>query len=584
LGDVVALTVPTSKKLIARLALPQVLLIGLADAERYRGARLPLGISRLSQWLRFTHSARVSIIDYNIDIAPAVSIERHLTNQPPDILGISVNFGQWQMLEDLARTVTRYSPPIIVLGNILAAHSADRAADLFRGMSGCLLIATSLGERPLETLCRNHDRPSAWSSIPGLASPGKATSVMQEPVVPPAIVHPDDGMIEAIAHRSGQISLETSFGCQFGKCTFCPRDHRGKGWTRADSDAVIATLERIATCGAVVSFVDEEFFGQEGLLDPPPTSLAASEILSASRRCGMKYELYTRLEQLFDRRRSREWNLRRAEMLALEAQSMKRLFVGVESGSPSQLRRYGKGQTVAQIEDSLAVGSALGLPLEFGFITFDPLLSPAELTQNLHFLARKDILAMPISGVPVRVADAAATYYDGGKLQCAAIPIYQRVAYMATELEVLTRSRYAAALRRSRPELLGDIDPNFARYTVTYDDPRIGEIVGWCRVWTEGMFVPIYEARMRARSDKHASAVVSRDIVTRYREATFAYLVAIAAQLLPDFASSILSVTPDSVELGRNDPERWLYQLARWTMPECDVVFDLSLRTRGRQR
>src|SRR5262249_18515195 len=221
---------------------------------------------------------------------------------------------------------------------------------------------------------------------------------------------------------------------------------------------------------------------------------------------------------------------------------------------------------------------------EFGFITFDPLLNPAELIQNIRFLAREDILAMPLTGAPASVAGAAATYYDGGELECAGIPIYQRVAYMATELEVLTHSRYAAALRRSRPELLGDIDPNFARYGATYDDLRIGEIVGWSRVWTEGMFVPIYEARMHARAAEDAGAALGRDTVARYREATFAYLVALAAQFLPEFAPAILPAAPASVELRRNDPEGWLYQLAHWTMPEGDVIFDLSLRTRGRQR
>jgi hypothetical protein len=36
----------------------------------------------------------------------------------------------------------------------------------------------------------------------------------------------------------------------------------------AATTTVVATIERAAAVGAVVSFVDEEFFGSEGLIDP----------------------------------------------------------------------------------------------------------------------------------------------------------------------------------------------------------------------------------------------------------------------------------------------------------------------------
>jgi hypothetical protein len=94
-----------SEPLAQRLDVPHVLLIGLGDAERYRAARLALGVARLAQWLRFTHAARVTVVDYNFDADPVAAVTDLLADRVFGIVGISVNFGQWAMLEQLATLI-----------------------------------------------------------------------------------------------------------------------------------------------------------------------------------------------------------------------------------------------------------------------------------------------------------------------------------------------------------------------------------------------------------------------------------------------------------------------------------------------
>ncbi|MFE7935718.1 hypothetical protein ACFU6S_44780, partial [Streptomyces sp. NPDC057456] len=169
---------PLGATLADRLDVPRLLLIGLGDAERYRGARLPLGIARLSQWLRFTHCARVTVVDYNMVDEPLQHVEDLLDREQYDIVGVSVNFGQWHMLEDLAQLVNKHQPRLVALGNILAAFSPDRAVSLFdAARDGAAFVATSLGERPLEQLCREFRNPSAWPGIEGLVSPGQSPAL-----------------------------------------------------------------------------------------------------------------------------------------------------------------------------------------------------------------------------------------------------------------------------------------------------------------------------------------------------------------------------------------------------------------------
>lgn len=581
---------PLNPLLERRLDIPRLLLVGLGDAERYRGARLALGIARLSQWLRYSHSAEVTVVDYNLIDAPLRHIEGLLDRTRYDVVGVSVNFGQWHMLEDLAQLVNKHQPRVVALGNILAAFSPERAVSLFdAAQDGAAFVATSLGERPLERLCREYRNPGAWAGIDGLVRPGQERAPLvgvPQRLEPPELVYPDDAMVLEIAARGGQISLETSFGCQFGACTFCPRDHRGEGWERGHDATVVATLKRLAPLNAVLSVVDEEFFGTEGLTDPPPEALPAANILAACRRLGISYEIYTRLEQIFDRRRSREWNLARARLLADEAPYMRRIFVGVESGSPSQLRRYGKGQTVAQTEDALRIGSALGIPMEFGFITFDPLLTPDELAQNIAFLARRDVMSAPVAGGTGERLAAVVDYLDRRQIAPSGVPLFQHVAYMATELEVLAHSRYADHLRRRHADLLdGEYDPSFARYGVHYRDERIGRLAGWCRVWTEGMFTPVYEARMKARaSEAPLAAVEAVELVSRYRTATFKLLASTTALLVPELREQLELVLAEYELPACADPRDWLEHLACQVLQEGPPVpFDLALRDQRRQ-
>ena len=246
---------------------------------------------------------------------------------------------------------------------------------------------------------------------------------------------------------------------------------------------------------------------------------------------GLRCEIYTRLEQIFDRARLVDFSLRRLRQLHEMKPSLARVFVGLESGSDSQLRRYGKGQTTQGAVDALRAGSLLGLPLEFGFITFDPLLTQHELIENIIFLARTDVLIKA-----VRAEDQAidriyslVSETEGCSTSLVGDAVFTRIAYMATELELFVNSPFLKLLASRHPELIGEYDASFARYNYRYQDPVIGHIASWCRVWTEGTFAPIYRMRLAART-----AVMKvpscQAMIRRYREATFGLLLVLAGR------------------------------------------------------
>jgi hypothetical protein len=497
----------------------------------------------------------------------------------PDILGLSVNFGELDSFRTLVSLLSdvQAARPIICVGNVLAAWASAEIASICAGYD--LVISRSYGEKVLEDVCLAFARRA---QDPIELKPTHDILVERcLPVHPPAIVSPDEQLLADTIRQSGQPAIETSFGCQYGRCSFCPRDHRSNGWRRPAPEDAVAVIGTIASqlaavengrCG-VLSIVDEDAFGDEGL-DPECKQPWIIELVGAASNHQVACEIYTRAEQIFNYRWKRDQSIIRLQQLAKIRPWLRRVFVGIESGSNTQLRRYSKGQGIKDIIYALRAGSLLDLPLEFGFITFDPLLSERELVENLEFLARTDVLLSPIAAMTMEDVYSAVTTENAVACTDA---VFTRVAYMATELELFASSPLARKLKSSHPELIGEYDSSFARYRYSYADPRIGHIAAWCRVWTEGTFKPIYRMRLSSRT-VGGRANPYQQVIRRHREATFALLLALAARLSPSFATRVvrLSAIVDSrMVLGLNDGEihfDHLRDLWRCVVSNCDVV------------
>jgi hypothetical protein len=570
-----AMTLPASSELKARLAIPAVYLTSLTNASRYQTRRYPLNVSRLAQWLRFQHVARVRAVDLALNFEGDIpSLAADIAKNSPDILGVSLNFGElesFRALVSLLRDVYN-TRPVLCVGNVLAAWASAEVRHICPGFE--VVISASYGESVLEDVCVTFAR-RASSNVEKTLTSG-TLSQLPVPSYPQAVVLPDEQLLVQTVHLGGQASIETSFGCQYGRCSFCPRDHRSKGWRRPaiqDAAAVIGSIasQLVAINGersSVLSIVDEDAFGSEGLdLRRKPSILLLVEAASSH---GVTCEIYTRAEQLFNSRWKQRDSLIRLQQLCDIQPWLGRVFVGIESGSNSQLERYSKGQTRDDVVHALRAGSLLGLPLEFGFITFDPQLSERELVENLRFLARTDVLLSPPKAMNLEEMYSAVM---GEGVDFKGDPVFSRVAYMATELELFASSSIASTLKSSHPELIGEYESSFARYRYRYEDRRIGQIAAWCRVWTEGTFRPIYRMRLSSRTGT-ADSKAYRQVIRRHREATFALLLALASRLSVSSADQLLglSATADPATKlcleGNDIAFDQLKQLWRWVISD----------------
>ena len=166
-------------------------------------------------------------------------------------------------------------------------------------------------------------------------------------------------------------------------------------------------------------------------------------------------------------------------------------------------------------------------------------------------------------------------------------PIYAGVAYLATELELLVSSTYLARLRENHPTLIGAYDASFARYDYEFLDPAVAEIAAWSRVWTEGTFQPIYQARLQLRSGAVRDSFLT-NLVRRHRVGTFALMLSLGLTFVDDSCS--LTALYDQLVLDEALPsllggiEQQLAALWGWVSGDGyaehglpDAVFELDV-------
>ena len=496
---------------------PTVTLTNLIDIQRYPRIRMPLNIARLAQWIRFWHYGSCIALDAPIDFCSNIEAQAEaIVKANSDILGISIGFGEtdrlFMLLEAIKKTSYR---PLLVLGNIGASLAEETLRQFITGFDS-IKFCKGYGEYYLLDLIREW-RYENYIEIPAINPPD-------------ILIIPDERLIVETINKHGQLSFESSFGCHYSKCSFCPRSLKGANWSKDidNGESAAVLIQEIFTnirhnsdmdsC-KVLALTDEDFFGKTDVVNYSERSKLLAQLSTIAHDKGFQLEIYTRVDQLFSEKLSASRNEYRILSLQKAQPQLKRVFIGVESGSESQLARYTKGQTVRDVILALRVGSLIRLPLEFGFITFDPMMTVDELIENLLFLARTDIMLRPFDFQQEPHTVVHCAFFPNSENY--SHPLFFYVAYMATELEVLRDSQYyIKSSNEFKPLILG-FDLSFFRFNMKYKSSLIEKILGICRVWTEGTFTQIYDHRLKSRTTINNLDNVHNSLLGRYRLATY---------------------------------------------------------------
>lgn len=176
------------------------------------------------------------------------------------------------------------------------------------------------------------------------------------------------------------LNIAASRGC-YGECSFC-FIHRYYGCSRRrvrDPASLERELEIRLSRRDIRSlyFIDPTFIGQGN-----NERERVGEISRMAQRFGLPFGFETRVDG-FDE----------GLMATLAYNGATSVFLGIESGSDTVLKRIGKRISTDQIRRGVRIVRESGIQLNLGFIMFEPDSTLAELEENYTFLEELGLLA-----------------------------------------------------------------------------------------------------------------------------------------------------------------------------------------------
>ena len=380
-----------------------MLKIALIDLD-YANEELnePLGIESLAASLEILGKENVIVKMACLQI-PGTDYRPLLSDFKPHIIGLSTKIGSLCRIGEIiayAKGLAPERPPLVVLGGPLATLEAEALLGRFE-KAICII---GEGEETWVALARFWLGTFGEEMEPKNIIEAGITNLalkLNDRVVRTRrkVIHdlgilplPRRDFLPDIVSRRGLVRAETSRGCPWNRCSFCILEakYAGEGWRPFEPGRVVRDLENLSDLGAdLVYFTDEEFVagGFERVYE-------ICSLLGKAKKLGtvnpkMKFYASAGVRAILGKRKGEDT----AKLLrALREAGFLGFFIGLESGSRTQLARYGKGVTVAENHSVIRAFKESGLELDLGFIMFDPKTTLEELIENLIFLNKADLL------------------------------------------------------------------------------------------------------------------------------------------------------------------------------------------------
>ena len=414
----------------------KIILVNLISPYYLVRYQAPMAVNLLAAYIKSKDkSLRVDIIDMqeiydeNMDKGNRAECSfRNSLNQVKEkisrycrdsrcVIGFSMKFKTVGVTEEIMKCFAGNKDIIFVLGNIGSTFSYQRL--LKKPLFDKSIAVIGEGEEALydivDTARKNMDNisdTSLYRDIPNVATNSqrgvtlecfKRVDLEKYPQIylKPAQIYDKEWKVHAI---------ETSRGCPWGRCTFCSINGQFGGsligmksdvsWKGFPLDTILKKIKRLVAEGVrVIDVKDSEFFGPMDTDERFYESINrvrdfANEMIKINDELDSKKpgdrliikHISIRVDTIYREKDDEKNIIRKNTYELLKKAGLKGVYIGIESGSKTQLRRYCKGATVNENKKALEILKELDLEIEPGFIFFDYLADVSELHDNILFL------------------------------------------------------------------------------------------------------------------------------------------------------------------------------------------------------
>lgn len=403
-----------------------ILLLNLFYPERHPTIGFPVNVESLAGDLKgaYGDDVKVTVLDMQQPGVTRESVLEHVSASGYDVIGVSVKTGQLGVARDLVDDVLELSEPqrprYVMIGGYRPRVFHEEFATLYPRAD--VVTCVGEGEPSMRGMVEHLKGACSIDEVPNLVYMGE-DGLVRTPRRQHDLTEwhaPSTSTLSYVLEMGGVVYLETSRGCTWGKCTFCSRkfmsgikpssipvEKVAASWKLfqdrgvrhvycADEDFMMNSREHGEALGRAFqeAGVTVKFWVQttvDGILQLGRSyykAAASGSVASKARKPGEKprQDGARNLPQV------------RRAMEQLQSGGLNQVFLGLESGSASQLDRYRKGISPKEAADAIRECRDAGVEIETGFIPLDPFVTLDEIRETVEFIKEHDL-----AGTVVRI-------------------------------------------------------------------------------------------------------------------------------------------------------------------------------------
>lgn len=357
------------------------------------------GICAISGYLQYLYKNSISVNLYDQQINDNDTIINDIIKEMPAIIGFSIKMFTFPQFEEFYRLlqnkVFHTYKPLIVVGNSTAHFSGEDILEKYND------VVVSLGEGEVSIgdvyAYVNGDIP--FDKIRNIMyySDGKILKSSYQYLDKNLIPFADRRYSKSYYDKGGEVYIEASRGCAYCSCNICEcRDFLGSTcaefrWRDKPINSVVNELKYLSSIGIKdVTFSDEDFIGNDRVGLDRAINIANCII---ENNIKIEYRVNARVKSIYSNTDSEQMRNKKFQtLISLKKAGLSKIFLGFESGSPTQLKRYNKGYSLDEFIQSINILNDIGIQYELGFISLDPLMSLEELEESLDFIKRHNCI------------------------------------------------------------------------------------------------------------------------------------------------------------------------------------------------
>ncbi len=353
------------------------------------------GICAISGYLHNLYKDDISINLYDQQVNNNDSIIIDILKEKPATIGFSIKMFTFPQFEEfyalLQKEIFPIYQPLIIVGNSTAHFSGEEILNKYNNV----IVSLGEGEISIGDIYAYVNDALPFEKIRNIMyfADGKILKSEYKYLDKKLIPFADRRYSKLYYDKGGEVYIEASRGCAYCSCNICEcRDFLGSTcakfrWRDRPINSIVDELKYLFSIGINdVTFSDEDFIGNDKYGLDRATKLANCII---EEDIIIKYRINARIKSIYSETDSDSIREKKKKsLISLKESGLSKIFLGFESGSPTQLKRYNKGYSLDEFIQAICILKNIGIQYELGFISLDPLMTLEELEESLNFIER----------------------------------------------------------------------------------------------------------------------------------------------------------------------------------------------------